>query len=378
MAGYEAHCESVFHSHFAAAGMGVRAGESGSRGRADMARAVQRQRIPASCKKNRHLRAFPLQNMGFSGRPKACRAVVRPGDGNPSPHPRPAHRTHYSVGRQINPLHERQRRLGRGTPTCPHGTQCRRLVDVSLRRFMRQSGYVSRGKGRRPGVRALQRSAKRRRWKARVGPSMVGLRPAHLGAALRSRRPPCEAVRAAGGKTSSSCAGRRATGRRANTCRARSRRRSAGPQAGVRTNVPTDTGGWPPPLRYGADALRAIRPEVGTAKPGGRTACRNGFVADLDVTHDNVAEIAACGRARRRIGNGTFNVPEPTGTDRGTISDTGAGARQPVGGARPAGLRRAYRLRPGRGARQRARRTPGARKRLSGHMRTPAAHVVSP
>ena len=40
---------------------------------------------------------------------------------------------------------------------------------------------------------------------------------------------------------------------------------------------------------------------------------RNGFVTDLDVTHDNVAEIAACGRARWRIGNGTFNVLKTNG-----------------------------------------------------------------
>ena len=38
-----------------------------------------------------------------------------------------------------------------------------------------------------------------RRWPARVGPSPVGLRPAHLGDDLHSRRPLCEAVRAAGG-----------------------------------------------------------------------------------------------------------------------------------------------------------------------------------
>ena len=37
MAGYGAHYASVFHSHFAAAGMDVRAGESSARGRADMA-----------------------------------------------------------------------------------------------------------------------------------------------------------------------------------------------------------------------------------------------------------------------------------------------------------------------------------------------------
>ena len=37
MAGYGAHYASVFHSHFVAAGMDVRAEESSARGRADMA-----------------------------------------------------------------------------------------------------------------------------------------------------------------------------------------------------------------------------------------------------------------------------------------------------------------------------------------------------
>ena len=65
-------------------------------------------------------------------------------------------------------------------------------------------------------------------------------------------------------------------------------------------------------MRDGADALRTARPEVGTAKSDGEVTRRKGFVTDLDVTCDTAAETAACGRARRRIGNGTFDVP---GTD---------------------------------------------------------------
>ena len=65
-----------------------------------------------------------------------------------------------------------------------------------------------------------------------------------------------------------------------------------------------------PPLLDGADALRVTRPEVGTAKLGGRVTCRNSFVTDLDVTHGNVAEITACGRARWRIENGTSIAPK--------------------------------------------------------------------
>ena len=65
-----------------------------------------------------------------------------------------------------------------------------------------------------------------------------------------------------------------------------------------------------PPLRDGADVLHTTRPKVGAAKPDDKVTCGNSFVTDLDVTDGNVAEIAACGCARRRIGNGTFNVPK--------------------------------------------------------------------
>ena len=40
---------------------------------------------------------------------EAHRVAKLPGDGNPSSHPRPVHRTHHSTGRQIDPPHERQR-----------------------------------------------------------------------------------------------------------------------------------------------------------------------------------------------------------------------------------------------------------------------------
>ena len=76
-------------------------------------------------------------------------------------------------------------------------------------------------------------------------------------------------------------------------------------------------GALPRLCRRGVDALRVTWPEVGTAKPDGKVTCRNGFVA----------EIAACGRARRRIGNSTSNVPRTNGYDPGTISDAAARAR---------------------------------------------------
>ena len=133
------------------------------------------------------------------------------------------------------------------------------------------------------------------------------------------------------------------------------------------------------PLRDGADALRVTWLEVGISRPGGRVTCRNGFVTDLDVTHDNVAEIAACGRARWRIGNGTFNVPETNGYNLEYNFGHGRGglANLPVVPDLPAfAAHTACDL--GDAAWQRARRTLGARKRLFEHVRTITAYVVFP
>ena len=45
----------------------------------------------------------------------------------------------------------------------------------------------------------------------------------------------------------------------------------------------------------------------------GKVTYRNSFVTDLAVTKDNVAELAACGRARWKIENETFNVLKTKG-----------------------------------------------------------------
>jgi hypothetical protein len=45
----------------------------------------------------------------------------------------------------------------------------------------------------------------------------------------------------------------------------------------------------------------------------GRMTCRNSFVTDLPVTRKTATEIAACGRARWKIENETFNVLKNNG-----------------------------------------------------------------
>ena len=73
------------------------------------------------------------------------------------------------------------------------------------------------------------------------------------------------------------------------------------------------------PLRDGKDALMVNWLEIEISKPPsskapeGKVTYRNSFVTDLPVTRQSVAEIAACGRARWKIENETFNVLKNNG-----------------------------------------------------------------
>ena len=67
------------------------------------------------------------------------------------------------------------------------------------------------------------------------------------------------------------------------------------------------------PLRGDADALTVnwLMIEIGNA--AGAVTYRNSFITDLDVTPDTVADLAACGRARWKIENESFNVLKNNG-----------------------------------------------------------------
>ena len=67
------------------------------------------------------------------------------------------------------------------------------------------------------------------------------------------------------------------------------------------------------PLRDSKDALDVNSFEVTIHNADGKATYRNSFVTDLTVDQDNVAEIAACGRARWKIENETFNVLKTKG-----------------------------------------------------------------
>jgi hypothetical protein len=62
------------------------------------------------------------------------------------------------------------------------------------------------------------------------------------------------------------------------------------------------------PLRDGGDAMPVNWLEIEIINPNGETSYRNSFVTNLAVGPDKVVELAACGRARWKIENETFNV----------------------------------------------------------------------
>ena len=67
------------------------------------------------------------------------------------------------------------------------------------------------------------------------------------------------------------------------------------------------------PLRDGKDALLVNWFEIEIRNAAGEVTYRNSFITDLPVGRDNVAELAACGRARWKIENETFNVLKTSG-----------------------------------------------------------------
>ena len=67
------------------------------------------------------------------------------------------------------------------------------------------------------------------------------------------------------------------------------------------------------PLRDGEDALKVNWLEIEILNPRGEVTYRNSFITNLAISANNVAELAACGRARWKIENETFNVLETGG-----------------------------------------------------------------
>ena len=147
-----------------------------------------------------------------------------------------------------------------------------------------------------------------RRWLAEHGGEYKRLNPIYLGDDLHSRQPMCEAVLAEDGHFIFVCKPdshpliqEYITGIRLPTRIVpvkRGRKRSTHRYrwlSGV-------------PLRDGKDALKVNWFEIEIHNEAGEVTYRNSFVTDLPVHRGNVQERVACGRARWKIENETFNT----------------------------------------------------------------------
>ncbi len=86
--------------------------------------------------------------------------------------------------------------------------------------------------------------------------------------------------------------------------------------------------------------------EIEIINANGETTYRNSFVTDLPVGPDHVVELAACGRARWKIENETFNVLKNKGYNlEHSFGHGKKNSRSHPGELEPAGLRDPYDLR---------------------------------
>ena len=67
------------------------------------------------------------------------------------------------------------------------------------------------------------------------------------------------------------------------------------------------------PLREGADAMTVNWLMIEIRNAAGEVTYRNSFITDLPVDPDSVVELAACGRARWKIENESFNTLKTKG-----------------------------------------------------------------
>lgn len=152
-----------------------------------------------------------------------------------------------------------------------------------------------------------------RRWLAEHGATYARLNPIYLGDDLYSRQPICEAVRAVEGHFLF-------------VCKPDSHPTLNEYLTGVDIDQRVETikrgkqrfrytYRWlcDLPLRDGPDALRVNWLSIEIADPTRRVTYRNSFVTDLPVSRANVVELAACGRARWKVENETFNTLKTKG-----------------------------------------------------------------
>jgi hypothetical protein len=152
-----------------------------------------------------------------------------------------------------------------------------------------------------------------KRWLAKHGPNVADLRPVYLGDDLFACQPIAEAIHAVGGNFILTC---KPSSHQTITEYLEgadlSEHRQTISHRGKRTITIYR---WLSaiPLRATGDALAVNWFSVEIYNHTGKRTYHNSFITDLPVTADRVPELAACGRARWKIENETFNVLKSNG-----------------------------------------------------------------
>jgi len=152
-----------------------------------------------------------------------------------------------------------------------------------------------------------------KRWLARHGRSVAHLRPIFLGDDLFACQPVATAIQQAGGNFILTCkpSSHQTITEYLHGTELQECRRTVRKGRACTTTVYRWLSGVP--LRASADAITVNWFSIEIRNAAGKRTYHNSFVTDLAVTADNVAELAACGRARWKIENETFNVLKTNG-----------------------------------------------------------------
>jgi len=152
-----------------------------------------------------------------------------------------------------------------------------------------------------------------KRWLATHARSMARYRPVYLGDDLFACQPIAEAIHKAGGNFILTCkpTSHQTIAEYLHGAELQEHRATSGPAAKRLTYHYR----WlaEVPLRASKDALHVNWFSVEILNAKGKRTYHNTFVTDLAITAQTIAEIAACGRARWKIENETFNVLKTNG-----------------------------------------------------------------
>jgi hypothetical protein len=152
-----------------------------------------------------------------------------------------------------------------------------------------------------------------KRWLAKHGAAVAHLRPVFLGDDLFACQPIAAAIQAMGSNFILTCkpSSHKTIAEYLQGAELQEHRQSVCKRGKRTTTVYRWLDGVP--LRATEDAITVNWFSIETCNAKGKPTYYNSFVTDLAITPGTVAELAACGRARWKIENETFNVLKTNG-----------------------------------------------------------------